>query len=453
LVGDIDGSYEMPSNYITGYLYPWCVTDHPYTLLDGDDYFPDILIGRLSIRSEMQLMTIISKIINYERNPYMDTEWMKSALMVGYIDGSNGFSQREVLQGIRDKLLDFEYTKVDTFISPWQFGPNQLSNEINNGHSYICYRGAGHSTYWSGGTIGQMLTNNDVLNLNNGFMLPMVTSLTCGGGDFAALEAASCFGETWLSVGSPSLPQGAIGFIGPSERDTKTWFNNANAMGIYQGITHEGITRCGEMLLRGKMELYNNYPFGHEMGGAEDSDQFYFHVYNLLGDPGLNIWMDVPKNVDVQTAEYVEGMNYVTAEISCEDPDLEGFTIAITSHNQQMARGITDETGKVNIPVVLNSGSYHVTVSKYGYLPQTIDLTVNSADVLGLQNFTYSDDPVSGTTIDLDLEIYNFSHITANDIQVELSPENENIEVLSQPVSASNLAANEILNAQFQIKV
>jgi len=62
LVGDVDGSYALPSYFIPGYLFPWCVTDHPYTLLDGDDYFPDVLIGRLSVRSEMQLMTIISKI-------------------------------------------------------------------------------------------------------------------------------------------------------------------------------------------------------------------------------------------------------------------------------------------------------------------------------------------------------------------------------------------------------
>jgi Peptidase family C25/Propeptide_C25/FlgD Ig-like domain len=453
LVGDVDGSYTLPSYFIPGYLYPWCVTDHPFTLLDGDDYFPDVLIGRLSVRSEMQLMTIISKIIKYERNPHMNTDWMKSALMAGYVDGYNGFSQREVLMGIRDKLLDFEYTKVDTFISPWQSGATQLSSEINNGHSFVCYRGAGHSTYWSGGTIGHMLTSNDVLNLNNGYMLPMVTSMTCGGGDFAAVEAPSCFGETWMMAGSPTTPQGAIGFIGPSERDTKTWFNNANAMGIYQGITQEDVTSCGEMLLRGKMELYNNYPFGHEMGGSVDSDQFYFYVYNLLGDPGLNIWTDIPKTVELQISDYVEGMNYISVEVLCEDTDLSGFTIAVTSQNSLLATDVTSASGTVNIPVTLDGGNFNVTASKYGYIPETIDLTVGSTDNLGVQNFEFSEFPVSGTSLDLDFEIYNFSHLPASDILVELIPQDGNIEILSDPISAASLANNDILSAQFHIKI
>ena len=453
LVGDVDGSYALPSYFIPGYLFPWCVTDHPYTLLDGDDYFPDVLIGRLSVRSEMQLMTIISKIINYERNPYMDIDWMKSALMVGYIDGSNGFSQREVLQGIRDKLLDFEYTKVDTFISPWQFGPTQLSNEINNGHSFVCYRGAGHSTYWAGGSLGHMLTSNDVLNLNNGFMLPMVTSMTCGGGDFAAVEAPSCFGETWLMAGSPTTPQGAIGFIGPSERDTKTWFNNVNAMGIYQGITQEGITSCGEMLLRGKMELYNNFPFGHEMGGAEDSDQFYFHVYNLLGDPGLNIWTDIPKTVELQISDYVEGMNYISAQVSCEDNDLSGFTIAVTSQNNLLATGITNELGTVNIPVTMESGSYNVTASKYGYIPQTIDLHVETAEILVVEDIVYLDDVISGSTVDLSLFIRNLGLTDATAITITLISPSDIITVLSESEYIPVMSANEQIQSTFTIDI
>ena len=453
MVGDVDGSFAVPAFYVTGYLHPYCVTDHTYTLLEGDDYFPDIFIGRLSFRTDMQLMTIVSKIINYEKNPYTAADWFKSALMVGYVDGSNGFSQREVLMGIRDKLLDFEYTKVDTFISPWQYGTTQLRSEINNGHSFICYRGAGGPNYWSGGFAGQMLTSNDVLNLNNGFMLPMVTSMTCGGGDFAAVEAPSCFGATWLLAGSPSTPQGAIGFIGPSERDTKTWFNNANAMGIYQGITQENITRCGEMLLRGKMELYNNYPFGHEFGGAEESDQFYFYVYNLLGDPGLQIWTDTPKNIEVQVADYVEGMNFVSTTINCNETDLSNFTISITSHDSLLAVGKTDAAGHLNLPVYLTSGEYNITVSKYGYIPESIALPVDSSDVLGVQNYELSDPVISGTTIDLDLDIYNYSLSTAENIEIEIITDAGEITIISEPVTTSSLVANEVFEAQFQIEI
>ena len=316
LVGDVSGFIVMPAFYVEGSYPPgsWDVSDHNYTLLDGDDYFPDIFIGRLSVQSNMELMTIVSKIINYEQNPFMDIPWQKRALMVGLVQEWNGYSQRETLMGIRNKLLDFEYTTVDTFINPWQQGNTQLANIISEGESFICYRGAGSSSYWSGSYASPMFTIDDIDLLNNGPMLPLVTSITCGGGDFASEQYTTCFGEKWLVAGNTSVPQGAIGFIGPSEQDTKTWFNNANAAGIYQGVTQEGLFRCGELLLRGKMELYNNFPHNHAWGNALDSDQFYFYVYNLLGDPGLQILTDIPKEIELtfdpviqSSANFIEG--------------------------------------------------------------------------------------------------------------------------------------------------
>ncbi|MCF7792444.1 MAG: T9SS type A sorting domain-containing protein [Candidatus Cloacimonetes bacterium] len=452
MVGDVTGNFYLPAYYIPGYLYPWCVTDHSFTLLEGDDYFPDILIGRLSFQNEMQLTTMLSKIINYEKNPYLENDWMKSALMTGYVDESNGFSQREVLLTIRDKLLNFEYTKVDTFIAPWQFGATLLENEINNGHSFICYRGAGHSTYWSGGSMGQMFANNNVLNLNNGFMLPMVTSMTCGGGDFAAGETATCFGEVWMFAGTPSVPQGAIGFIGPSERDTKTWFNNANALGIYQGITQEGINSCGEMLLRGKMELYNNFPFGHEMGGAEDSDQFYFYVYNLLGDPGLRVWTDTPKAIELEASEVFLGSNFVSANIITNDDPAE-FKVAFTSLDSLVAVGYTDAAGNVNLPISVSEGTYQLTASKYGFIPKTIDIHVQASDMLAMNAFTFSENTVSGQTLDIDLQIMNMADSDADNVTIELNSQDDNISIITDPISVYSIPANQTYDCTFSIEI
>ncbi|MDO9577068.1 MAG: C25 family cysteine peptidase [Candidatus Cloacimonadales bacterium] len=452
LVGDVTGAVQLPAFYVEGYLLPTCVTDHSYTLLDGDDYFPDVLIGRLSVQNISELQTIISKIINYERNPYLGTDWMKSALMVALIEEGNGYSQREVVMGIRDKLLDFEYTRVDTFISPWQTGPSLLESEINNGHSFICYRGAGHSTYWAGSG-GPMFSNSNILNLNNGWMLPMVTSMTCGGGDFAAAETPTCFGELWLNAGSPTLPKGAIGFIGPSERDTQAPFNNANAMGIYQGITQESLYRCGEMLLRGKMELYNNFPNCHQWGGAEDSDQFYFYVYNLLGDPGLQVWTDIPQEVELEVSEVQAGSNFVSASVTTAESDNDNFMIAIISSDSLIATGITDAGGEVIIPVSLPIGTYEITASKYSYIPNTVSLDVQETDILGVQNYEFSAATTSGSTVDVDLEIYNYSHISADNVQIELLSQDENITVLSNIVSTASIGSNAVFNCSFQIQV
>ncbi|MDA3814209.1 MAG: C25 family cysteine peptidase [Candidatus Cloacimonetes bacterium] len=455
LVGDVSGAILCPSFYVEGYFpqSSWDVSDHNYTLLDGDDYFPDIFIGRLSVQSQMDLITIVSKIINYERNPFMDIPWQKRALMVGFVAEYNGFSQRETLMGIRNKLLDFEYAAVDTFINPWQQGNTQLANIISEGESFICYRGTGSPSSW-GGVTGSLFETEDIGTLTNGFMLPMVTSMTCGGGDFASEQFSTCFGEKWVSSGSPSDPRGAIGFIGPSEYDTKAWFNNANAAGIYQGVTQEGLFRCGEMLLRGKMELYNNYPNNHAWGDAEDSDQFYFYVYNLLGDPGLQILTDVPKEIELTFDPAIpSSANFIEVQIDVSEDDLSEFTIAITSEDSLIATGTTDVNGIAIIPIDLEVGNYEVTASKYCYIPTTNDIVVNANTTLLLEDHSFSDQLVSGQSSDLQFTIANTGVADIENITINPLCNNDYISFTNYPIVLDILEIGQNYSDAFEVQI
>ena len=454
LAGDVDGNIIVPTFYVQGGQYsPWDETDHSYTLLDGDDYFPDILIGRLSVRSLIELQTIMSKIIKYESDPFMETDWIKSALMIAYISiNYEIYSHHETVMSVRDKLLDFEYTKVDTFIHPYQSGNTQLANMINDGQSFVNFRGAGNYSYWSAYAGYEFFNIDDVNNLNNGYMLPMVTSMTCGTGGFASTGYPSCFGETWLKAGSPSVPKGAIAFIGPSELDTQTSWNNCIDLGIYQGITQEDLFRCGEMLLRGKMELYNNYPNNHAYV-VNNSDQFNFYIYNLLGDPGLAIWTDTPKNIELEVCDYYEGMNYVSAQISIEEDEKDGFIIAITNSDSLIITGITDESGNVNIPCELDFGSYSVTASKYGYIPQTVEFSVIEGNYMGLLNYDLLEEPFSGDSISIELTLKNFGTVSAENVTINLDTEENRIEVISSEITTGEIPAGELFICDFQIQV
>lgn len=453
LIGDVSGTIQCPSFYVEGYLTPWDVSDHNYTLLDGDDYFPDVFIGRLSAQTEIELVTIISKIINYEKTPFMEVPWQKRALMIGFVQEWNGYSQRETLMGIRNKLLDFEYAVVDTFIDPWQQGNAQLANTISQGESFICYRGTGSPFSW-GGSAGAMFMSEDISTLTNGFMLPMVTSMTCGGGDFASTQVTTCFGEKWLSIGSPAEPKGAIGFIGPSEHDTKTWFNNASAMGIYQGVTQEGLFSCGEMLLRGKMELYNNFPNNHAWGNALNSDQFYFYVYNLLGDPGLQILTDIPKNFELLHAPEIScSANFIEVQVSNVEEDLSEFIIAITSEDSLIATGITDETGRAFVPIELSAGEYQITASKYCYIPLTSDLEVSANAHIILDTFSFTENLISGQSSSLEFTLENVGTSILENLLITPICNNENILFTSDPISIDILQPNENHSGQFDIQL
>ncbi|MFC1898469.1 C25 family cysteine peptidase [Candidatus Cloacimonadota bacterium] len=454
LVGDVSGQIQVPAFFVEGYWDPWDVSDHPYTLLAGDDYFPDILIGRISVQSTSELNTVLNKIINYELNPYTATDWTTKGLMVTYVQDLywQFFSPRETVLSVRENLLDYEFTAVDTFIDPWQTGSSNLRNMINNGYTFVNYRGAGAPDYWAG-NYGSMFDIYDIAQLQNGYMLPMVTSITCGGGDFAYNGIPSVFGETWLIAGTPNSPKGAIGFIGPSEHDTKTWFNNANDMGIYQGVTQEGLFRCGEMLLRGKMELYNNYPFSHAWGSSLNSDQFYFYVYNLLGDPGLQVWTTTPHSVSFEfETEINSAANYLSIDIN--NPIFNGadFIVAITNDDSLITTGYTDISGIANIPISLPTGTYSITASKYGYIPQTETFDVIDQSIVAVEDFNM-DEQISGNEINLLINIKNYGDQTADNIEVNLSTEDTTLEIITGYASIGNLTPGELSPNLFSFSI
>ena len=60
LIGDIDGVATMPSFY---YGPENDVTDQKYTHIFGDDFFPDVFIGRFSIDSIFSFHFRFSKFI------------------------------------------------------------------------------------------------------------------------------------------------------------------------------------------------------------------------------------------------------------------------------------------------------------------------------------------------------------------------------------------------------
>ena len=449
LVGDVTGNFIIPSFYVEGYMTEYDVSDHPYTLLEGDDYFPDVLLGRISIQSQMDLLTVISKILNYE-SILVEGSWYKSALMISCFNQETGmFTHYLTKANIGKKLLNFGFQGVDYFTYPLNTGVSNLINMIDQGHTLINFRGCGSPYYWASWWGYYFLELSDIPSLNNGLMLPMLTSITCGGADFAYAEEDICFGELWLTVGSPTNPKGAIGFIGPSEHDTRTRWNNCMDMGIYQGITQEELYGCGEMLLRGKMELYNNFPHNHDWGGSEDSDQFYFYVYGLLGDPGLQVWTDIPKNFSLICDDGIScNQNYIVVEVDVDD-DCSDFIVALTQGDSLITKGITDANGNVTLYGDFTPGIYEITPSKYGYLPKTHELTVYSNESLQISNINFIDDPISGTIVEYSFDLLHFTPYNAEDISILISSNDGEVDVITDSIYVDYIQSQETFTFQY----
>ena len=283
LVGDTDGSYAIPYFSTT-----WGASDYDYTLIDGNDFFPEMFIGRISANGASDLDNIINKTIAYEKATYLSftgTEWYERAAL-NADPSSSGNSTIITNEYIEEILETNGFEEINTNFGDGNYA-NWMQNELSQGILYMNYRGyIGTSGFGSG----------QINNANNGYMNPFATFITCSTGDFNY----TCLSEDFIRAGSATNPKGAVAAIGTATSSTHTAPNNILQMGIYDGIFSKGLTTAGSALVSGKVALFDNY-IANSSGTVDN----FTHWNNLMGDPVLNLWTDSPNQIQVDHADYI----------------------------------------------------------------------------------------------------------------------------------------------------
>jgi hypothetical protein len=290
LVGDVDnGANTMPA--FTG-LSSETVTDLYYGTVDGDDWIPDVFVGRMPARSTSQLNTMINNLIAY--NNLTGTEgWIKKAAFLA----SNDSNYWEVAESTQNYVIS-THTQPDGYTGAFPSSPQaggdklyahtysagngQVVDAINNRRALISYTGHGSRTSWGGPSYSQ----SNIRNINHTGAFSVVTSFACITGDFNTTES---FGETWLI--QPN--KGAVAFIGSSS--STFWgpddtFERAMMDSLYSGSDYANVV--GSFRFDGLMAIETSRP-----GTGTAQSRYYWESYNILGDPSLEMMVE-PKDSD-----------------------------------------------------------------------------------------------------------------------------------------------------------
>ena len=435
LVGDVD---TVPSWSFSGN-----VTDLPYALLDGDDWLPDVMLGRFSVANLTECQALVAKTVHYERSPHLDQpDWFTRGVMVAGQYAST--TPMHTVRFFGEQLASLGFDPVDPvhpddfsdpqnwgysdgnyIVSPLQNqlgfgvrqneGPRVIKDALDAGTSLVVYRG------WAYGAAGwepPHYTVSDIPSLANGAMTPVVMSFVCLNGDFS--DSEPCFGEVFTRVGGsePAQFKGAVAFIGNGEHWSHTRYNDAMAISTAERITDPAITTLGGLLNAGKLRFLEYYPGHLDDQGDEESVEFYFHIYNLLGDPELNFFRATPTplTVNFPDGDLDVGTTYLVVAVDDQAGDLPGARIGVTQAGQLLGRAITNAEGRAGLvletPVA--EGPVHVTVTHPDRLPFEGTFNGAAADVfVGLADLGASDDgngdglPGPGETISLMPTLHN----------------------------------------------
>ncbi|HHE38935.1 MAG TPA: hypothetical protein ENL20_10240, partial [Candidatus Cloacimonetes bacterium] len=425
LVGDAGGSFNIPT-WIENYSWYSGEGDHPYTQLEGNDVLADVFLGRLSFNTITEFQTILSKILVYERNPYLDeTDWYHNVLLVGdptHSGQSTIIINKDVKEMINDSEDGFTFDEAynGSYVS-------QISSSLNGGASYFNYRGYIGMSGWG---------NSNTGSLTNGYKLPVAVILTCGTGGFEG--TSDCRSEYFLKAGTPSVPKGAIAAVGTATSGTHTCFNNSVDIGIFSGIFRDHIYHMGGALNRGKLNLYNNYP--NNPGNAVE---IFSHWNNLMGDPGMELWTNEPDEMMITYTPTVSlGSNYleVVVKNNYDHYPLENaWVTALKGEDEIFATGFTDNEGRIFLPIYTeNAGDVLLTVTKHNYIPFLGNFSIIQSNVfVNISEINIDDDMIDtshgnddgiinpGEDIELGLMMKNYGALDAVGISASISSESE----------------------------
>ncbi len=130
IIGD-DGFFPKYLVTLDGWTFP---NEDYFVEIDGNDYFPELMIGRFTNQGDYRMQVMINKFIKYEKTPYIaDTTWFKKGTCCS---NNNYESQPETKRFAAARMLqDGGFTSVDTMMSDPQctYSVNDVINAVNNG--------------------------------------------------------------------------------------------------------------------------------------------------------------------------------------------------------------------------------------------------------------------------------------------------------------------------------
>ena len=410
--------------------------------IEGNDYYPEVLVGRFSVESVAHVEHQVAKVIYYERDITSDADWLGKGIGIGSIEGAGsghngGESDYVHIDYIRDTLLHYTYTEVSQHYHGVGMGTNasMLSQNFNQGAGICNYCNHGSTTGWYVGSF----SNSNVNALVNDYKWPFIWSTACYNGQFDA----NCFAEAWMRAtnNNTGVPTGAIG--GMFSWVSQPWQPPMTGQDEMVDILCEWRSAdlfhhtLGGASLNGNMKILDMHP----------SDQGKTHnTWILFGDPSLLLRTEAPAemNVNCQPEVVFLGQNElgITADVD--------YAIATLTFNGEVLVSVPVVNGEATLTFDCPTevGNMQLVVTSYNKVTEVRDIAVIPANGAYL---TYHDVTVNdengqvdyGETTNLDVTIKNIGNETATNVQVTLSTDSPLVTVTHGTAVIPAVAASE----------
>ena len=415
LVGD---QGNLPSYPVTPDAYGSSfISDLPYSLLQGTDYWPDIAVGRLSCDSLSSCNTVVGKILKYDQNP--DTgNWYNSSLVAAFFQDYNDYNCVEdrwffetganVYQHMKNNV---GHTMLTSFVSdstcttytyrsdsyPHRLPhpasvPSDLASmflsgaaataavtsAFQGGVGLVQHRDHGAETGW--GDPSYWVSN--VNTLTNGDKTPIVFSINCLTGAFD-YSGGDCFCEALQKRPGG----GAVGVVGAT-RVSYSGYNDLLTNGMFTGMwpsydgSHASTQYPRSFRPAQALNFGKHYMYTYE--GDNSYTMYQFRLFHWFGDPEMEYRFHTPQALT--NLNYPSSLPPGTQSITVSGaPD--GALVGLSQAGVALGRAFS-QSGTAVVPVsgTIQPGSaVTLTVTHHSAIPYVA--TLQSVGPAGIVSF------------------------------------------------------------------
>ncbi|MFX0183642.1 MAG: C25 family cysteine peptidase [Candidatus Hodarchaeota archaeon] len=381
-------------------------SDGTVSIIDYFDWEAEVYIGRLPAEDAKQMELLINRTLNYERSPPVGS-WMKHALFAGAfasykadVNHNDEFDEEDRSEFDANRFHNW----INTQIIPEDWSSTLLAEDegVNPSESYYdkplteanlveeISKGATICNFDAHGSatgMGRYIFSNDEdedglfdQNQDDSYSTPFFTTTsseinTDGKNGFYFLCACSTgdFDLNGVGLAEYVLYNCGIGCIASSrsayyesgwiERDHAGWLTQGLSGRFWKHLLNEKAAQPGKALIEAKKAYVSD--FISLNGPAERNNQTLIQ-YNLLCDPEIPIWTDIPSKLEL---EKKSDESHLILEVKSNGNPVNDVIVTIVNSTYNW-KGITNGTAHIALPVSLEElDNLTLTLSKLNFLP------------------------------------------------------------------------------------
>ncbi len=446
IVGDHE---QIPGFWLNGHI-----SDLPYAEYDGKgDFIPDVYYGRFSAQDTAQLIPQLEKTLEYEQYLFPDPSFLDKAVMIaGYDGGGNDMVQGngQINYGTDNYFNPSHGITSHTFLSKASASQDSLIREkISEGACFVNYTGHGSWDRWQDPTFAIA----HIPDMENANKYPLMIGNGCVTSVFNINE---CFGEALLRARN----KGALGYIGCTDDsywDEDFWWavgtGTPTASPDYESTGQAMYDLCfhdhGEAGERWAQTM-SEFIFAGNMAVAEGNynmAEYYWEIYQLMGDPSLMVYFSVPDTIIADNAVMLppgsKKLQFITRA---------GLYTGLSRDNCLLAAGYSNEEGLVdlNFDEISPGEQLWLVISGQNMKPHIAGIQVAQStetyitvDTMIINDYTGNNNGQAdhGEEISFDLKLNNLGLNTGININTIISCNHKDVEIIDSVASWGNIEA------------